>query len=447
MFLKRKESEAEICGSTDDTLLLKPTKQFHTNLYRDPVEEVTSGVVPQLFEFLKRDDYPQLQCEAALAIKGISNSSSDMINTLIDHGSVPIMVSLLSSPKDVLRGQALHVLGKFAVDSTKSRDIVLSYGVLMPLLAQFNDETKLYITRKAMWTFSLLCAGKPKPQFEQMKPAILPLAHLIHTEDDEVLQHACWALANLSLGEMDGKQAVIDAGVFPRLVELLLSPSHQLLRPALYTVANIIPYVDVIQIQVFIDNGALPFLLNLLTQNYENIVKKNACGIISSIIRRTKDHIQAVIEAGIISPLLQLLQNADFSMKIPLVRAFCFAITNGTNEQIKFLVHEGCIKSLCDLLVSPNEARVIKLCLEGFENILKVGEAEKNQGNTEDTNVFAQMIDDAGGLQKIKNLQTHDNSEICEIAVKLLETYWQKEDDEQLLSGDAPQSVCFLDCN
>ncbi|XP_022846335.1 putative late blight resistance protein homolog R1B-17 [Olea europaea var. sylvestris] len=212
MFLKRKEAEAEICGSTDDTLLLKATKQFHTNLYRDPVEEVASAVVPRLFEFLKRDDYPQLQCEAALAITGISNSSSDMINTLIDHGSVPIMVSLLSSPKDVLRGQAsdehyysthriiqyvdkmstelvvtqrrnahwktpliisqslsaLHVLGKFAVDSTKSRDIVLSYGVLMPLLAQFNDETKLYITRKAMWTFSLLCAGKPKPQFEQV---------------------------------------------------------------------------------------------------------------------------------------------------------------------------------------------------------------------------------------------------------------------------------------
>ncbi|XP_022872845.1 importin subunit alpha-1-like isoform X2 [Olea europaea var. sylvestris] len=259
-----------------------------------------------------------------------------------------------------------------------------------------------------------------------MKPAILPLAHLIHTEDDEVLQGACWALANLSLGKMDGKQAVIDAGVFPRLVELLLFPSHQFLRPALYTVANIIPYVDVIQIQVFIDNGALPFLLNLLTQNYENVVKASACGIISSIIRRTKDHIQAVIEAGIISPLLQLIQNSDFSMKIPLVRAFCFAITNGTNEQIKFLVHEGCIKSLCDLLVSPNEARVIKLRLEGFENILKVGEAEKNQDNTEDTNVFAQMIDDAGGLQKIKNLQTHDNSEICEIAVKLLETYWQE---------------------
>ncbi|CAI9778796.1 unnamed protein product [Fraxinus pennsylvanica] len=41
---------------------------------------------------------------------------------------------------------------------------------------------------------------------------------------------------------------------------------------------------------------------------------------------------------------------------------------------------------------------------------LGVREAEKNQGNT-NVNIFAQMIDDAGNLQEIKNLQTHEDSE------------------------------------
>ena len=79
------------------------------------------------------------------------------------------------------------------------------------------------------------------------------------------------------------------------------------------------------------------------------------------------------------------------------------------------------------------------MCLEGLENILKVGEADKNQGNSGDVNVFAQMIDDAEGLEKIENLQSHDNNEIYEKAVKILETYWLEEDDEQLVSGDAAQ--------
>lgn len=100
---------------------------------------------------------------------------------------------------------------------------------------------------------------------------------------------------------------------------------------------------------------------------------------------------------------------------------------------------QGCIRPLCDLLVCP-DPRIVTVCLEGLENILKVGEAEKSNGNTGDVNVFAQMIDDAEGLEKIENLQSHDNNDIYEKAVKILETYWLEEDDEQLPSGDAAES-------
>lgn len=102
------------------------------------------------------------------------------------------------------------------------------------------------------------------------------------------------------------------------------------------------------------------------------------------------------------------------------------------------MVREGCIKPLCDLLICP-DPRIVTVCLEGLENILKVGEAEKTQGSCGDVNAFAQLIDDAEGLEKIENLQSHDNNEIYEKAVKILETYWLEEDDEQLISADAAQ--------
>ncbi|CAI9764004.1 unnamed protein product [Fraxinus pennsylvanica] len=247
----------------------------------------------------------------------------------------------------------------------------------MPLLEQFNDETNLIIIENATITLSNLCMRKP--WFEQVKSAILPLAHLIHTDVELVICNVCEALFNLTCGEMDMKQAVIDAGVFPRLFELLLYRKSYISSPAPLIVDNIISYVDDTQIQ-------------------------------------------AVIEAGIISPLRLMLQDADLFNDA--AEVIYNVTTKGTNEQIRFLVHEGCIEPMCDLLVNPNEVHVIRICLEGLENILKVGEAEKNQGNTEDVNVFAQMIVDAGGQEKIKNLQTHDNSEICEQAGKILETYW-----------------------
>jgi hypothetical protein len=56
----------------------------------------------------------------------------------------------------------------------------------------------------------------------QAKPALPALERLIHSNDEEVLTDACWALSYLSDGTNDKIQAVIEAGVCRRLVELLL---------------------------------------------------------------------------------------------------------------------------------------------------------------------------------------------------------------------------------
>lgn len=98
---------------------------------------------------------------------------------------------------------------------------------------------------------------------------------------------------------------------------------------------------------------------------------------------------------------------------------------------------QGCIKPFCDLLVCP-DPRIVTVSLEGLENILKVGEVEKNLGNTGEVNFYAQLIDDAEGLEKIENLQSHDNNEIYEKAVKILETYWLEEEEEVVEDGAQP---------
>lgn len=107
---------------------------------------------------------------------------------------------------------------------------------------------------------------------------------------------------------------------------------------------------------------------------------------------------------------------------------------------LRFLVSQGCIQPICDLLTCT-DLKVITVCLEALENILKVGEAEKNLGHTGDENLYAEMIDEAGGLEKIENLQSHDNNDIYQIAVKILENFWAEEDEAVANDENhAPQS-------
>ena len=69
--------------------------------------------------------------------------------------------------------------------------------------------------------------------------------------------------------------------------------------------------------------------------------------------------------------------------------------------------------------------------------ILQVGEAEKELMGATAANKYASLVDEAEGLDKIEDLQNHEQEEIYDKAANILEAFFDVEDGE--VENLAPQ--------
>ena len=87
-------------------------------------------------------------------------------------------------------------------------------------------------------------------------------------------------------------------------------------------------------------------------------------------------------------------------------------------QTISGLVYLGVLGSLCSLLQSPDPDLLLAVC-DALGAALEAGE-QNRQATGGGDNYCAQLIDEAGGVDKLEELQSHENVAVYERASRLI---------------------------
>jgi len=396
-----------------------------------PVKEVINcGALPIFVNLLLAPDngsqtktFHDIHFEAAWALTNVA--STEYTKSVVDCNAVPILVKLLLSASADVREQSAWCLGNIAGDSPALRDIVLQNGAMDPLLKNIINPSSESLLGNVVWALSNFCRGKPQATLDFVAPAIPHLANVLHSSHKPSMMDACWALSYISDGDDNRIDAVMNAGVTPKLVEFLAREETSIVTPALRILGNFVSGNDR-QTQAVIDANIMDYIVNLLASPKKNI-RKETCWLISNIAAGTVDQISYLMKKPqIISLIVDAITNDEWEVRKEASWVLSNIATGGRDDHVQGLIELKSIDALCSIL-SVSDSKVILNVLDALQKMLEVGEKSGKD--------YTAMVDECDGLDKIESLQEHQNDDVYQKAVSIIERFFgvEEEGDENLM--------------
>ena len=154
-------------------------------------------------------------------------------------------------------------------------------------------------------------------------------------------------------------------------------------------------------------------------------IRREAAWCISNITAGTINQINAVVEAGLVQRLAELVKDPinDIAREATWAIANC---VSGADLNLCFkLANNLAMQGLIYIIIHHQEPTLLGIALEGLYNFFKNGEIVKQIGNGR--NPFVDHFINEGAIDYLEKLQEHNNKEIYNITIDMLDQFFPVE--------------------
>mmetsp|Transcript_11212 Transcript_11212/g.12076 ORF Transcript_11212/g.12076 Transcript_11212/m.12076 type:complete len:483 (+) Transcript_11212:10-1458(+) len=321
--------------------------------------DLQDAIIGELIEALRNATEKEFLCDVLLAV-GFHGYSDQVRQDLFDQGLKNILIlkhSIFSEDIEVMR--AILLVLSLVFQPVPPMRLAEFEGLLPILSAALHSSDELTISYAATaWS------------------------HLLTTS------YAAPAWSHLYTGDEAGKILALDSSIAPTLVQLMMHSAIEVVHPALTAVGNVISGDDAMT-ETMIKLQVVPSLLWLV--DYPNMkIRREALFSLSNIAAGNHSHIQAVIDAGVVPRIMHFMKywtsesNEETSLYEETSIILGNILSNGSNDQKRYLLSEHVFEAFCDplrnpkLLIGPglfNEP-TLRVLLDRIINLLRFAKSD-----------------------------------------------------------------------
>ncbi|VDM92357.1 unnamed protein product, partial [Onchocerca ochengi] len=319
-------------------------------------------------------NFGNIQRDAAWALTNCACSPHDICYKIIEHGGLEALIECAAATDGETRDQVFWAIGNIALDCGICQRKVKESAALPLMIGILVSPTFIYSKWKQnlIWSMSQIFRGGVETlHIMFMQAALSGLCPVLYLNDEKLKVDAVWTIAYIADDNNDGNQidAILETPrLLQRLIELL--DEKETMRAALRALGNLIAGGDN-QTQAVLDAGLLPRMMKLFQINMPVNQKREIAWILSNIAAGSHRQIDLLFETNdIIEILLDAFDCDDHRIRKEIGWTITNALTGASLNRSRWLCGSNVLTLIPELLKMHTEHDLIDRTLHAIELLI-----------------------------------------------------------------------------